>query len=53
MPKTATPNASPDDIVTLKQQIEDLNRTQNQYKQLVDASPEAIAIHAQGTLFVC
>ncbi|CAN5166842.1 hypothetical protein BH09PAT1_BH09PAT1_4400 [soil metagenome] len=39
-----------DEISKLHQQIKDLESRQFQYKQLIDASPEAVAIHSEGIL---
>lgn len=39
-----------EDIDSLRSQLAELQKTEQQYKQLVEASPEAVAVHAKGTL---
>ncbi len=41
---------STEDISSLRSQLAELQKTEQQYRQLVDASPEAIAVHAKGIL---
>jgi len=43
-------NTSTDDINSLRSQLSELKNSEQQYRQLVDASPEAIAVHANGIL---
>ncbi len=41
---------STEDINSLRSQLSELKKSEQQFRQLVDASPEAIAVHAKGIL---
>lgn len=50
MPKKSQLKQESDQIEEFRQQIKELKLQQKQYRQLIDSSPGAIAIHSRGTL---